>query len=47
MAKANHPRPMTIGQTILRHTLAILTSLFLAGQAWADAAGVEISPARL
>jgi hypothetical protein len=43
MAKANHPRPMTIGKTILRHTMAVFASLLLAGQVWADAAGTELA----
>lgn len=43
MAKANHPRPMTIGQTILRHTMVVFISLFLANQVWADAAGTELA----
>lgn len=43
MAQANHPKPMTIGQTILRYSMAVLTSLLLAGQAWADTAGTELA----
>ena len=43
MAKANHLKPITIGQTVLRYTLAVFISLFLAGPVWADAAGVELA----
>lgn len=43
MAKANHPKPMTIGQTILRHIMVVFISLFLANQAWADAAGTKLA----
>src|SRR5689334_4356574 len=43
MAKANHPRPMTIGKTILQLTMAAFASLLLAGQVWADAAGTELA----
>lgn len=43
MVMAIHSRPMTIGQSILRYALAISASLLLAGQAWADAAGVELA----
>ena len=36
MAMANHP-------SLLRYAVAIFTSLFLTGQAWADTAGVELA----
>lgn len=43
MAKVNYPRPATIGLKILRHTIMIFASLFVAGSAWADAAGDELA----
>lgn len=43
MAKANRPKPTTIGLTLLRHSMAIFTSLFLANQVWADTAGDELA----
>lgn len=43
MAKVNYPRPALIGQKILRQTMVIFASLFLAGSAWADVAGDELA----
>lgn len=43
MAMANPLWPASIGLSILRYLLALFASLLLAGQAWADAAGVELA----
>mgnify|MGYP000035223709 CR=1 FL=1 len=43
MAKANHPKPMTMCYTLLRHSFAMFASLLLAAPAWADTAGTELA----
>lgn len=43
MAMANHPWPASIGHSIQQSLVALFASLLLAGQAWADAAGVELA----
>ncbi len=43
MAKRNLPKPMSIGQTLLRYSVVMFTSLWLTSPAWADAAGDELA----